>query len=111
VKYMLLIYVDPARAPENDLDDWWKVDGEMKEAGVHVAGDTLQPTTTATTVRRNGSGDPTLTDGPFAETKELLGGYYVVDVPDLDEATKWAAKLPNSAYGSTEVRALVEFER
>jgi len=65
------------------------------------------PSTTATTVRVRG-GKVSTTDGPFAETKERLGGYYVVDVKDLDEAIKWAAKIPGAADGSIEVRPVMD---
>jgi hypothetical protein len=66
--------------------------------------------TTATTIRvRNGK--VTITDGPFAETKEQLGGYYVLDVPDLDAAVEWAAKLPNAPRGSIEVRPVMVFDQ
>jgi hypothetical protein len=115
MRYMLLIYIDPELAPsapearDADMQAWFAYTEQLQTAGVHLAGDALQPTTTATTVRvRN---DETLTtDGPFAETKEILGGFYLIDVPDLDDALKWAATAPNSTYGSTEVRPLMEFE-
>jgi hypothetical protein len=82
---------------------------ELQSAGAMVAGDALQPTQTATTVRvRN---EETLTtDGPFAETKEQLGGYYLVDVDSLDEALEWAAKIPGARHGSIEVRPVMVFE-
>lgn len=81
-----------------------------KEAGDIVeASHRLQPTPTATTVRvRNG--DISTTDGPFAETKEAFGGYYLIDVKDLDEAIAWAAKIPTAAYGSVEVRPVWEMD-
>lgn len=77
-----------------------------KEAGVFLAGDALRPVDTATTVRvRDGK---TLTiDGPFAETKEQLGGYYLLECKDLDEALHWAAQIPTAAYGSIEVRPVM----
>ncbi|HZE28928.1 MAG TPA: YciI family protein, partial [Gaiellaceae bacterium] len=82
---------------------------ELQDSGALVAGDALEPTPTATTVRvRN---DETLTtDGPFAETKEQLGGYYLVDVGSLDEALEWAAKIPGARHGSVEVRPLMVFD-
>jgi hypothetical protein len=82
---------------------------ELQDSGAMVAGDALEPIETATTVRvRN---DETLTtDGPFAETKEQLGGYYLVDVGSLDEALAWAAKIPGARHGSVEVRPLMVFE-
>src|SRR5439155_27168481 len=78
---------------------------EMALAGAMVGGASLQPVATATTVRVK-NGKTTTTDGAFAETKEQLGGYYIVDVPNLDEALKWAAKCPAAAHGSCEVRPL-----
>ena len=113
-QYMLLIYgpADGGPSPEEmqaELPKWYEYTQALQDAGVMVAGDALQPTETATTVRvRN---DETLVaDGPFAETKEALGGYYILDVPDLDEALKWAAKMPNIAYGSVEVRPVMVFD-
>jgi hypothetical protein len=79
------------------------------KSGNLVAGDALQPTTTATTVRvRNG--ETLVTDGPFAETKEQLGGYYVIDAKDADEALAIAARIPGAQHGSIEVRPVVVFE-
>jgi hypothetical protein len=82
---------------------------ELQSSGAMKGGDALQPTQAATTVRvRN---DETLTtDGPFAETKEQLGGFYIVDAASLDEAIEWAAKIPGARYGSVEVRPVMEFE-
>jgi hypothetical protein len=78
----------------------------VRESGALVGANQLQPTATATTVRvRNG--ETLTTDGPFAETKEQLGGYYVVDVESLDEALAWAARIPSARIGSIEVRPLV----
>jgi hypothetical protein len=79
---------------------------ELQASGKHVAGDALQDISTATSVRVRNS-ETLTTDGPFAETKEVLGGYYLVDVDTLDEALEWAAKLPGSWYGTVEVRPLV----
>ena len=67
-----------------------------------------QPTPTATCVRDDG-GEPLVTDGPYAETKEQLGGYYLLDVADLDEAIKWAHKCPGAQYGTIELRPIMEF--
>jgi hypothetical protein len=71
------------------------------------AGDALQPTATATTVRLR-QGKTLVTDGPFAETKEQLGGYYLIEADSLDEATAWAAKLPGSKHGSVEIRPVMQ---
>jgi hypothetical protein len=78
---------------------------DLMDAGVLRAGGELKPTGTATTVRLR-EGKLTTTDGPFAETKEQLGGYYIIDVPNLDEAIKWAARCPLARSGSIEVRPL-----
>ncbi len=79
---------------------------ELAEAGAMVGGNALQAPATATTVRDR-DGRVLTTDGPFAETKELLGGYYVIDVESLDEALEWAAKCPGARTGSIEVRPLM----
>ena len=114
MRYMILIYsaedAGPASGtPEADaeMQQWYAYSEELVEKGAFLAGDPLQPVATATTVRvRNGK---TLhTDGPFAETKEQLGGYYILDCKDLDETLAWAAKVPNVGYGSIEVRPVVE---
>ncbi len=112
-QYMLLVYADEADQPEFGSPEqvaaraaWGAVTAGMQEAGVLVAGDGLQSVTTATTVRER-DGEVVVTDGPFAETREMLGGYYIVDVPDLDAALQWAGKLPNVSYGSVEVRPVM----
>ncbi len=81
---------------------------DIKASGHYRAGDALQPVSTATTVRiRNGK--TTKTDGPFAETREQLGGYYLIEAKDLDEATAIAAKIPSAKLGSIEVRPIIVF--
>ena len=112
-QYMLLIYgpADRDLSPEElqaEMPKWFAYTQELRDAGVMVAGDALQSADTATTVRVRG-GETLLTDGPFAETKELLGGYYLLDVPDLDAALGWAAKIPSVGYGSIEVRPLMMY--
>jgi hypothetical protein len=78
---------------------------DIKRSGHWVGGDPLQPTTTATTVRvRNGR--TATTDGPFAETREQLGGYYLIDGPELDAALSWAARCPGASHGAVEVRPI-----
>ena len=79
----------------------------MRQKGVFVAGDALQPTSTATTVRDR-NGDRLVTDGPFAETKEQLGGYYLIEVDSLDDALDWAARIPSAKVGSIEVRPVMD---
>lgn len=116
MQYMLLIYDNEKQwadaTPEQHAEVmpmWMKYTEDMKTAGVYVAGDALQPTTTATTVRIRDN-ETLNTDGPFAETREQLGGYYLVDVPDLDAALEWAAKCPAAPMGSIEVRPVMVFE-
>lgn len=110
---MLLIYLDPARMPAPDspqlLADrkvWTAVTQEMADAGVLRGGAPLDETATARTVRIS-DGDALVSDGPFAETKEILGGYYLLEVDSLDEAAAWAKKLPNLGRGSVEVRRVL----
>jgi len=115
MRYMLLIYGDETNRPNGseaeqqaEMQKWFDYTEEMRAAGVSQLGDALQPTATATTVRDQG-GEPLVTDGPFAETKEQLGGFYLLDVADLDEAIKWAQKCPGARYGSIELRPIMEF--
>ncbi|WP_299083505.1 YciI family protein [uncultured Paraglaciecola sp.] len=82
---------------------------EAGAAGVLVGGNALEPVSTATSVRLR-QGQSELTDGPFAETKEQLGGYYMLECKDLDEALHWAAKIPSARYGTIEVRPVMVFE-
>ena len=114
MQYMLLIYDDEqvwAALSEDERNGLYAEYGaftnELREGGVLVGADQLQPTSAATTVRVR-EGDQLVTDGPFAETKEQLGGYYLIDVDSLDEALEWAAKLPSARYGSIEVRPVVQ---
>lgn len=114
MRYMLLIYGDEAAGlamdeaqQEASMQEWFAYTMEMAEAGVMLAGDPLQESATATTVRLRG-GEALTTDGPFAETKEVLGGYYVLDVPDLDAAVQWAAKCPAARDGAIELRPVQE---
>ncbi len=113
--YMLLIYGDPNAGPAQDSAEgqaefagWMQYTQEMRDAGIMLAGDALQGAETATTVRGGQGGTLTL-DGPFAETKELLAGFYVLDVPDLDAALAWAGKAPHIAHGAVEVRPVMTF--
>ena len=113
-QYMLLIYGDPAEGPspeeaQAEMPKWFAYGEQLTKAGAMLAGDALQPTDAATTVRERG-GQRLVTDGPFAETKEQLGGYYLIDVPDLDAALDWASKVPNMARGSVEVRPVMKFD-
>ena len=111
MRYLLLIYENESQAEEPteaELQKWFDYTNRLKESGVYVAGEALQPTMTATTVRGNGSKVLT-TDGPFAETREQLGGFYMVDCKDLDEALKWAGEMPSIHRGPVEVRPIMEF--
>lgn len=111
-QYMLLLYpehtVDPAERQrrEAELPLWIELYKSLDEAGILVATGRLHPVDTATTVRER-DGQTEVVDGPFAETKEFLAGYYVLECEDLDEALKHAARVPVSRYGSVEVRPLV----
>ena len=108
MRYMLLICGDETAAEHADegCGGWTE---EMQASGVLVGGGGLHPPSDATTVRVREDA-VLLTDGPFAETKEILGGYYLIDVADLDAALGWAAKMPNIEYGSVEVRPVVVFD-
>ena len=110
MNYMLLIYGSEAgyaQARKADIDEMMGAYGAytqaMSKAGVLKAGDPLKPSTTATTVRV-ADGKPKVLNGPYAETKEQLAGYYIIDVPDLDAAISWAARCPGASMGTIEVR-------
>jgi hypothetical protein len=113
-QYMLLIYGDPAKGPaegspeaEAQFKEWFAYTEGLRESGAFVSGDPLEPPSTATTVAvRNG--DRVVTDGPFADTKEWLGGYYIVEAADLDAALDHASRMPNIGYGSVEVRPIMQ---
>jgi len=114
-QYMLLIYTPDEGGPspeelEADFPKWMQYSQALQDAGVMVSGDALQGIDTATTVRIR-DGETVVTDGPFAETKESLGGYYIIDVSNLDAALEWAAKIPSTPYGSTEVRPVMVFDQ
>jgi hypothetical protein len=112
MEYMILIYGDERAwggIDETKLKAMYAEYGaytqDLMQAGVMRAGSELKPVATATTVRLRG-GKVLATDGPFAETKEQLGGYYLIDVANLDEAVKWAGRCPGAKTGSIEVRPL-----
>ena len=114
MRYALLITADEvayeALSPEEgqaNLAAYGAWVEEMGKRGVLGGGERLRPTTEATTVRVR-EGETLTTDGPFAETKEQLGGYYLLDCADLDEAISWAAKIPSSTFGSIEVRPIAD---
>jgi hypothetical protein len=110
MQYLLLIYGNesamlsaPKEASSQMLGAYTAYSEAMKKAGVLAGANRLRPTGDATTVRAP-NGKKTVLNGPFAETKEQLGGYYLIEAPDLDAALSWAARCPGAAYGSIEVR-------
>ena len=114
MRYMLLLYsaTDAGPTPGSDefaaeMNEWFNYTNELTEAGAMLGGEPLQGIDTATTVQVR-DGKTLTTDGPFAETKEVLGGFYMIDVPDLDAAREWAAKIPSAPYGSVEIRPIME---
>lgn len=113
MQYLLLIYLDESRWERLDDPEQQKIYkqyrdliGDLTQAGKFLGGNELQPTSTATTVRVR-DGKTSMTDGPFVETKEQLGGYFLVEAKDLDEALALAARVPSSKTGSIEVRPVV----
>lgn len=117
MKYACLIYSDesaPERAKPGDpafdemISDYRKFGQDVDEAGVFIAGEPLGPIETATSVQLR-NGEVIATDGPFAETKEQLGGFYILDCDTLDEAIKWASQIPTAAFGTIEVRPVPDF--
>ncbi|WP_206510708.1 YciI family protein [Rhodococcus sp. BGS-1C] len=111
MKYTFLLYSDQSAAgeataeeKEQELAVYGAYIGALQEAGVFLATDWLQPTATASTVSF-ADGAAAVHDGPFAETQETLGGYFVIEAPDLDVALEWAKKCPAAQYGKVEVRA------
>ena len=115
MQYMLLIYSDPALEPAYGTPEFHAMMGgffaanqKMQAEGVLRGGDALKGIETATSLRLRGDKVETM-DGPFATTREHLGGYYVIDVPDLDAALKYAAMLPSAAFGTIEVRPLMNY--
>ena len=115
MRYLLLIYSEEGRGPEPGtpafdelMRGYYAFGDEVRRRGVYQAGEALQPIATATSVRVR-DGQRLVTDGPFAETKEQLGGFYMLDCKDLDEALELAAKIPSAAHGTVEVRPIQEF--
>jgi len=117
MKYLCLIYDEEkklAALSKSELDglmaSFHQFTEEVKQSGHHLAGEALHPVNTATTVRvRNGK--VSTTDGPFAETKEQLGGFYMIEARDLNEAIQIAARIPSACLGSIEVRPIVDFSQ
>ena len=116
MKYLFALIGDESRwadrTPEEQAEGmkaWDAFTQAAIDAGVHLGGEGLQPSSTATTVRIQEAGDPIVSDGPFAETKEQLGGYYLLDCKDLDEALTWAKRIPMPG-GTVEVRPVMDYE-
>jgi hypothetical protein len=112
-EYLVLIYGDEASWASAGPEHWdatMKAHNEFGNANAAAlrGGNALQPTSTATSIRANGSGGYAVTDGPFAETKEALGGYYLIEAADLDEAVAIAKQVPAS-FGGVEVRPIMVF--
>jgi hypothetical protein len=116
MKYLCLIYDDeramgtmPKAEMEAMMGEYFAFTDGVKKSGHYLGGEALQPTQTATTVRVRG-GKMSTTDGPFAETKEQLGGYYLVEAATLDDAIRWASKIPDAKTGSIEVRPVAQYD-
>jgi hypothetical protein len=115
MQYMLLIYSEPSNEPvygtpefEAMMGGYFALNERLKADGVMRGGEALQRIETATSLRIK-KGKAETMDGPFAETREHLGGYYIVDVPDLDAALKYAALIPSAHFGTIEVRPLMSY--
>ena len=107
MKYLCLVYSEEQKLEDIDDKECWANGEALRKSGHYIAAEALQPIATATTVRvRNGK--ISLTDGPFAETKEQLAGFYLIDAKDLNEAIQHAAKIPPARVGSIEVRPVRE---
>jgi hypothetical protein len=117
MKYLCLIYENeknweslPPAESEAIMNEYFTFTGDIQRNGKYVAGEALQPTGTATTVRvRNGK--VSTTDGPFAETKEQLGGFYLIEAKDLNDAIQVASRIPSARFGSVEVRPIMDFSK
>lgn len=117
MRYLCLIYEDekrwesmPKEQAEAMMGEYGAFTEDIRKNGQYLAGEALQATPTATTVRvRNGK--LSTTDGPFAETKEQLGGYYLIDAKDLNEAIQLSARIPSARFGSIEIRPVMEFNQ
>ena len=115
MKYLCLIYDDEKifdTMPKPEFDDlmgeYFRFTDDIRGSGHYLAGESLQPVSTATTVRVRG-GRTATTDGPFAETREQLGGFYLIDARDLNDAIQVASRIPSARFGSIEVRPIESF--
>ena len=116
MKYLLTLYGEEGgwddATPEEmqaGMEPWNEFDKAVNDARVFIAGEGLQPSATATTVKMPAEGEHLVTDGPFAETKEQLGGFYLLECENLDEALEWAKKVPLTPPGSIEVRPVMDY--
>src|SRR5215211_4397530 len=116
MKYFLALIPDSSASDERSPEEtqqamkaWDEYTNAVTEAGAFLGGEGLQGPDTATTVRLEGSGEPIVSDGPFAETKEQLGGYYLLDCQDLDDALEWAKRIPMPG-GTVEVRPVMDYD-
>ena len=116
MKYLLLIYSseeqDAKMSPEEqqaNMDAYFAFTQELNQSGNNLGGEALQPTASATSVRVK-DGKTITSDGPFAETKEQLGGFYLIECDNLDQAIAWAAQCPDAQYGSIEIRPVMVYD-
>ncbi len=117
MKYACLIYDDEKlfdTLPKGEVDailgEYFALSDELGQSGHLLGGEALQPVSSATVVQVR-HGRTSTTDGPYAETKEQLGGFFLIEARDLDEAIRIAARIPSARFGSVEVRPIMEFER
>ena len=116
MQYLILLHFPPGEGPQEgtpeydvEMERWGTLMSDLRATGVLIGASGLE-VDAATTVRRP-AGEVTVTDGPYAETKEILFSFIIIEVPDLDAAIEWAAKMPSAEYGSVEVRPMVGYER
>ena len=116
MKYLLALFGDESgwedATPEDmrdGMEPWNRFEQQVVDAGVKVAGEGLQPSATATTVKVGEDDERIVTDGPFAETKEQLGGFYLLECEDIDQALEWAKRVPLRAGGSIEIRPVMDY--
>jgi len=119
MRYLVLIYDEQTANPSPEppdpatmgpvMEEYNAYSQMLRDKGAYVAGEALQPVTTATSIRVR-DGQTMTTDGPFAETKEALGGFYLIDAKDLDEALQLGGKCPGAKFGTIEVRPIVDFD-
>ena len=115
MKYALLLYADESAQPDYstpegaaEMQQWFEFSTALTDVGAMLGGEALQDVDTASTVQIR-DGKTITADGPFAETKEVLGGFYLIEAADLDAAIAWAEQVPNVGYGTVEIRPIMEF--